>query len=151
MAMTGRLLLSIQSLVMEMIRLQLGTTVPDSARSNTFHILGLNRQLDIIIEQNHRLHALVQSLTSTATPAHKRLVTRIKRSLAGVDSPNTSVKWSVSPTLVSQVPHINTGEALIILTNIFSSSDDNTTESEDVTPTKRRMLSTPSPRPDVTE
>jgi hypothetical protein len=52
-AMTGRLLLSVQSSVMEMIRLQLGTTVPDSIRSNTFQILGLNRQLDIIIEQNH--------------------------------------------------------------------------------------------------
>jgi hypothetical protein len=140
---------------MEMIRLQLGTAIPDSVRSNTFHILGLSRQLDIIIEQNHSLHALVQSLTpsspSTETPEHKRLVTRIKRASTGIDSACTSVQWSVAPTLVTQVPHITTGEPLIIPTNVLSSDAENTTESEEVTPIKRRMLSTPSHHPEANE
>jgi hypothetical protein len=153
MAMTARLLLSIQSSVMEMIRLQLGTAIPDSVRSNTFHILGLSRQLDIVID--HRLHALVQSLTpsspSTETPAHKRLVTRLKRASTNMDSANTPVQWSVTPPLVTQVPHIAPGEPFIIPTNVFSSDEDTATESEEVTSMKRCMLSTPSHHTEATE
>jgi hypothetical protein len=59
MAMTGRLLLSVQSSVMEMMRLQLGTLMPDTQRSNAYQILGLTWQLDIIMEQNHRLQSLI--------------------------------------------------------------------------------------------
>jgi hypothetical protein len=86
MATMGRLLLSVQSSVMEMMRLQLGTLMPDTQRSNP--ILGLTRQLDIIMEQNHRLQSLILALTPPTSPdgpyAYGRLVTRIKRSSTGV-------------------------------------------------------------------
>jgi hypothetical protein len=151
MAMTGRLLLSVQSAVMEMIRLQMGTRFPDAERGTVFQILGLSRQLDIIVEQNHRLHSLMQTLSPPTSPdgpyAYRRLVTRIKRS----STPHTdsTVVWSTLPTTSAHTSHTTHDHPLILPNDIHSFDEDSDSDRTSVTSLGRRRPSTPVPRPDT--
>jgi hypothetical protein len=139
---------------MEMIRMQMGSSLPKTAGQSAYQVLGLSRQLDIIIEQNHRLHSLVQSLTPTTPPALKnlsqgRLVTRIKRSSAGNNEASSSTHWSTSPVIPQYSTHTTPDQPLIIPDDVVSSTESSDNEGEDVTMIKRRRPTTPVPRPDI--
>jgi hypothetical protein len=154
MATTGRALMSVQAALMEMIRLQLGSSLPDTARRNAYQALGMARQLDIIIEQNHRLHSLVQSILPPAPTeephAYKRLVTRIKRTSTGVNEATSSTQWSTSPVTISHPPQNTQEQPLIIPVDSASSAEDSdTTQGKNVTPIKRRRPATSVPQPDI--
>jgi hypothetical protein len=152
MAMTGRLLMTVQSSVTEMIRLQLGTRVPDAARSNAYQVLGLSRQLDIIIEQNHRMHSLIQTLSPPTSPdgpyAYRRLVTRIKRSSSNAPHSDSAVMWSTLPSTSSNILQDGQEQPLIIPNNLPSFDEDSDSD-RDSSSVKRRRPSTPVPRPDI--
>jgi hypothetical protein len=150
MAITARILLAVQTAVMEMMRIQMGTALPKTAGQNTYQVLGLSRQLDIVIEQNHQLYSLVRNLTpstpsATETLSRGRLVTRIKRSSAGTNEASSSTHWSTSPI----TPHYTTQTTPDQpLDDVVSSTDNSDTEGEDVTTTKRRRSTAPVPHPD---
>jgi hypothetical protein len=110
-------------------------------------------QLDIIIEQNHRLHALVQTLSPPTTPeeppAYRRLVTHIKRSATEGTEATSSTHWSTSPIILSHPPLTTREQPLIIPDDLASSTENSDTEGENVTSIKRRRPTTPVPRPDI--
>jgi hypothetical protein len=132
MAITGHALLAVQTSLMEMMRLQLGSSLPEAGGQNVYQVLGLSRQLDIIIEQNQRLHTLVRTLTPSTPPAnphtHRRLVTRIKRSSTGSNEAIPSTHWSTSPVIPSHPPPTTQQQPLIIPDDIASSTETSDTE-----------------------
>jgi hypothetical protein len=153
MAVTARVLLAVLTAVMEMI-IQMGTALPKTAGQNTYQVVGLSRQLDIIIEQNHLLHSLVRKLTPSTLPATEnlsrgRLLTRIKRSSAGNNEASSSTHWSTSPVTPHYTAHTTPDQPLIIPDDVVSSTENSDTDGEDVTADKRRRLTAPVPHPDI--
>jgi hypothetical protein len=152
MAMTGRFLLSVQSSVMEMMRLQLGTLMPDTQRSNALQILGLTRQLDIIMEQNHRLQSPILALTPPTTLdgpyAYRRLVTPIKCSSTGNPHTDSTVMWSTLPTEIPHTLQHVQEQPLIIPNDLVSPDEDSDSDGANVTSFKRKHPASPAPRSD---
>jgi hypothetical protein len=129
-------------------------SLPKTAGQSAYQVLGLSRQLDIIIEQNHRLHSLVQTIIPPTPPTTNnltqgRLVTRIKRSSAGNNEAGSSTHWSTSPVIPQYPTHTTPEQPLIITDDVVSSTESSDNEGENVTTIKQRRPTTPVPRPDV--